>query len=530
MTVTKEKRRQKASEITNYDPGTGTYKINSTKAERNGGDTIIGTTKAMRGLFQKINAFAGLDMPICIQGESGTGKELVARALHFNGGRSDHKFSAVNCGGIPDTLLESTLFGSVKGAFTGAEDKIGEFENANGGTLFLDEICEMPPQLQAKLLRVLQEKKVKRVGDTREHNIDVRIITATNKDLAAEVEKGRFRKDLYYRINVVPLLVPRLRERLDDMPYLAVALIEKYKSTLSSSGIKVEDISGGALYKLVSYKQWPGNIRQLESVIQRAMVLAGQGTIEVDHIKFTDAEFQKAVIDDKLRRTGKDNTGEGKATVRPRIEVPASNGSGSANVNTAVQPKPLGGPWYKAEGGVAAVMVKDMIPRIGNYYSRKVIGEFLRTGEIFSLPLYPLREKINPKNGEIAFLTPASLPLLFNSSGVWKLSSEEVMAKIKASDGFNSFVDSPFMITNQTALMTHNSAYKDPIIIGKAVGTLNDGRFISLIHNKPFVLDEKIAHLFVPHLESDGPNQRLEELKRSIREYYEAFKNRVQLY
>ncbi len=238
---------------------------------------IIGESTAIKKLFQMIYKVAATDATVLIMGESGTGKELVARAIHNLSNRKDKPYIAQFCGSIPDTLLESELFGYKKGAFTGANtDKKGLFEVANGGTFFLDEIADISPALQAKLLRVLQNKEIIRLGDTKPIKVDVRIISATNKDLKQLVAENKFREDLFYRLNVFPIEVPSLRERRDDIPLLTKHFIKKY----SDREIK---ISPEALKKLQNF-HWPGNVRQLENVIQRAIILCDSDTLLPEHI------------------------------------------------------------------------------------------------------------------------------------------------------------------------------------------------------------------------------------------------------
>ncbi len=238
---------------------------------------MIGESPAMKALAALIHKVAQSDATVLIQGESGTGKDLAARAIHKLSQRSAQPFLAQFCGSIPDTLLESELFGYKKGAFSGAhKDKKGLFEVADGGTFFLDEIADISQALQAKLLRVLQDREIIRLGDTRVKTVDVRLIAATNSDLKQLTDSGKFRQDLYYRLNVFPIIVPPLRERRSDIPILTQHFIKKHSR--SAPGIQKE-----ALNKLERYF-WPGNIRQLENVIQRALILSDEKTIRADHI------------------------------------------------------------------------------------------------------------------------------------------------------------------------------------------------------------------------------------------------------
>ena len=235
---------------------------------------IIGKSKSMQAVFDLIRRIADTASNILITGDSGTGKELVARAIHYNSPRKDRPFIPVNCAAIPENLLESELFGHVKGAFTDAKgDKTGLFEEASDGTLFLDEISDLPMSLQAKLLRVLQDKVIRRVGSTQHVKVDVRVIAASNLDLADEVQKHRFRDDLFYRLNVIQIHLPPLRERRDDILPLAHHFLKKYQQ---ETGKSVTGISESALSLLTRYS-WPGNVRELENVIERAVIL-GRGS------------------------------------------------------------------------------------------------------------------------------------------------------------------------------------------------------------------------------------------------------------
>jgi len=233
---------------------------------------IIGRSKAMHDIFLTIQKVAPISTTILIQGETGTGKELIARAIHFNGPRKTNQLVTINCGAMPAELLESELFGHKKGAFTGAtSDKAGLFETANGGTIFLDEIGEMPQPLQVKLLRVLQEGEIRRVGENVPRKVDVRVIAATNRDLAEDVKANIFRRDLYYRLNVVPINIPPLRQRRDDILPLVEHFLNKYEAKMNKEGI---EISGDAM-KLLLTNPWPGNVRELENTIERALALCG---------------------------------------------------------------------------------------------------------------------------------------------------------------------------------------------------------------------------------------------------------------
>ncbi|MES1164685.1 MAG: sigma-54 dependent transcriptional regulator [Verrucomicrobiota bacterium] len=244
-------------------------------------DRLLGKSAAMGRVYDMIRKIAPARTSVLLVGESGTGKELGARALHELSPRAGRPFVAINCGAIPEALLESELFGHVKGAFTGAStDKEGLFDAADGGTLFLDEIGELPPAMQVKLLRALQEKRVKPVGGVAEHEIDVRVVAATNRDLETEVERGAFRQDLFYRLNVIQIRMPPLRERREDIPLLVDHFLRKFSA---EHGRDVTVIDTGALSILVGYN-FPGNVRELENLIERAVTLASHARITVDDL------------------------------------------------------------------------------------------------------------------------------------------------------------------------------------------------------------------------------------------------------
>jgi DNA-binding NtrC family response regulator len=244
-------------------------------------NNIIGSSPAMNLVFERMNRIVKTDSAILVSGESGTGKELVAKALHYNGSRKERPFVAVNCSAIPELLLESELFGHVRGAFTGAvKDKPGKFETANHGTIFLDEIGTLPLHLQAKLLRVLQEHEVERVGSNKTIKLHVRVISATNADLESMVQRGEFREDLYYRLNVIPLHLPPLRERQQDIIHLTAFFLEKQCRLMGRAPCT---ISSQALEVLESYC-WPGNVRELENLIERMIVLTDASVITLDDV------------------------------------------------------------------------------------------------------------------------------------------------------------------------------------------------------------------------------------------------------
>ena len=256
-------------------------------------DHMIGTSPNMRAIFELIENIAPQPSRVLITGESGTGKELVARAIHENSNRSKDPFITINCGAFPETLLESELFGYMKGAFTGAnENRRGLFHAAHGGTLFMDEIGNMSVTMQVKLYRVLQEGKVRPIGSTEETDIDVRVIAATNKDLEKEIAEGRFREDLFYRLSVIPIHLPPLRERRDDIPLLAREFLERFAKSMNKNIVGIEP---EAMRRMEVY-DWPGNVRELENTIERAIALESGDRITVDALPDrVRAHFQASV-------------------------------------------------------------------------------------------------------------------------------------------------------------------------------------------------------------------------------------------
>ncbi|MCC5912369.1 MAG: sigma-54-dependent Fis family transcriptional regulator [Clostridiaceae bacterium] len=251
--------------------------------EKNTGKTIIGNSGAMKEILKMIERVAKTNATILILGESGTGKEIIANTIHYNSDRSKKPYIKVNCGAIPENLIESELFGYEKGAFTGAATrKIGKFERAQGGTIFLDEVGELDLSMQVKLLRVLQEKEVERIGGNERIKVDIRVIAATNRDLYKMVEDGTFREDLYYRLNVIPINIPSLRDRREDIPLLINHFLKKYGEEIGRKNISIDE---GAKKKLMDY-QWRGNIRELENVMERMLILAEGNIITEKNIPF----------------------------------------------------------------------------------------------------------------------------------------------------------------------------------------------------------------------------------------------------
>src|SRR5579863_1613262 len=249
-------------------------------------ENIIGHSPAMQEIFATITRVAPTRATVLLCGESGVGKDMIARAIHQHSPRKDRPFVKINCTAIPENLMESELFGYEKGAFTGANvSKPGKFEAANTGTVFLDEIGDVPPSIQVKLLHVLQEREFERLGSNKVLHVDVRVIAATNVDLRAALEQGTFREDLYYRLNVVPLNIPPLRERKEDIPYLVEHFAKKFGG----------EISEGALERLMSY-HWPGNVRELENVVERSVLLAQSPRVEAEDVKIDTAPRRATAV------------------------------------------------------------------------------------------------------------------------------------------------------------------------------------------------------------------------------------------
>jgi two-component system response regulator PilR (NtrC family) len=258
---------------------------------KHGMDSMVGNSRKMHELFEQIKAIARTQSTVLITGDSGTGKELVARAIHVHSLRASDPFVSINCGAVPETLLESELFGHLRGSFTGAHtNHKGLFEVAHKGTVFLDEIAEMSPSMQVKFLRVLQEKTIRRIGSTEEIAVDVRILAATNKNLETMVEQGTFREDLYYRLNVIPIHLPLLRERREDIPSLAEHFLAHANVRIGKS---IRGISDEAMKLLVAH-EWPGNVRELENVIERAVALEPTQTIQPERLPDTLTEPKDA--------------------------------------------------------------------------------------------------------------------------------------------------------------------------------------------------------------------------------------------
>jgi DNA-binding NtrC family response regulator len=254
-------------------------------------DNIIGRSAAMRDIFQTIERVAPTRATVLLAGESGVGKDMIARAIHHHSPRARHAFVKINCTALPENLMESELFGYEKGAFTGATvSKPGKFEQADQGTAFLDEIGDVPGNIQVKLLRILQERQFERLGSNLTRNVDVRVIAATNVDLRAALEEGRFRQDLYYRLNVVPISIPPLRQRREDIPFLALHFVTKLAKELGS---RAREISPAAVDRLLEHS-WPGNVRELENTIERSMVLASGEMLQPSDMRIEETRSVSA--------------------------------------------------------------------------------------------------------------------------------------------------------------------------------------------------------------------------------------------
>jgi len=256
-------------------------------------DGFVGTSEPIKKIFDIIEKVADTDSTVLISGPTGTGKELIARYIHRNSSQKDQLLVTINCGAIPENLLESELFGHEKGAFTGAyRTRIGRFEMADRGTVFLDEVAEMSSALQVKLLRILQEQKFERVGGVKNIEVDVRVLAATNKNLRAEVNKGTFREDLYYRLNVIPIQVPSLKQRKSDIPLLVDYFLKKHKQ---GEVVRVKGFSTAAIEAMLNY-EWPGNIRELENIVKRMIILCDSPVVGLsdlpEHIMLSSSQSQ----------------------------------------------------------------------------------------------------------------------------------------------------------------------------------------------------------------------------------------------
>jgi len=326
---------------------------------------IVGNSPAMREIYKTIGKVAGSDVTVLIQGESGTGKELVARAIHFNSGRIGRPFVAINCAAIPRDLLESELFGSEKGAYTGAgERKQGKFEQASQGTLFLDEIGDMPLELQAKILRVLQEQEVTRIGGSQNIAVDVRVVAATNQMLIEKVRRKEFRDDLYYRLNVVPITIAPLRERVEDIPVLAQYFLGR---TCTEMSVPVKRLSEEAL-ELLTAHTWPGNARELENIIKRAVILSNDPLL-----------------------TSLDFAGLARTTVEP--DSPSQEASLEAIVDMKLRAS-MNGVEKLDKGDIHAMVLEQVERPLIRFILEKTRWNQVRTADILGINRNTLRKKI----------------------------------------------------------------------------------------------------------------------------------------
>jgi len=292
-------------------------------------DNIVGHSEKMREIFATVERVASTRATVLLCGESGVGKDMIARAIHHHSPRHDRPFVKINCTAIPENLMESELFGYEKGAFTGANtSKPGKFEQADTGTVFLDEIGDVPPSIQVKLLRVLQEREFERLGSNKTRHIDVRVLAATNADLRAALEEGRFREDLYYRLNVLPINIPPLRERKEDIPFLAEHFVKKLAA---DTGSPVESIGDAAIQKLIEY-YWPGNVRELENVIERSLVLCAGKRLEAADIKLDAAPRTRQPADESFLPEGTTLDEHEQSIIREALKRANGNKSQAARV------------------------------------------------------------------------------------------------------------------------------------------------------------------------------------------------------
>jgi len=297
-------------------------------------EEIVGQSPALLGALEKVNRVAKTDTTVIITGETGTGKELIARAIHSASHRHEKPLIKVNCAALPAGLVESELFGHEKGAFSGAiSRRMGRFELANGGTIFLDEIGEVPMDVQVKLLRVLQEREFERVGGTNPIKVDVRVIAATNRDLAKSIREGKFREDLFYRLNVFPIALPPLRDREGDVPLLAHFLVARFAARI---GVRIESVGKATMERLSGYP-WPGNIRELENILERAVILSNGPTLELDPEVFASVTATRAANDGPSRPSSSASDGPGATGVGPTPPLESLESNTRNHILTALE-------------------------------------------------------------------------------------------------------------------------------------------------------------------------------------------------
>jgi len=451
------------------------YRINSGKG------IIIGQTEIMKDLFQYLNHLSSLPTTVLLRGKTGTGKELCARALHYNGNnqRKGKNFVAVNCAGIPSELLESELFGHAKGSFTGAyRNTIGKFQYAQGGTILLDEIADMSSELQAKVLRVLQERQVTKVGSNNPEDINVRVVAATNKNLEDEVSKGNFKEDLYYRLNVFPIRVPTLSERKDDIPLIAEYFIEKYNGIY---GVQLDGLSDSAKEKLKE-AEWKGNVRQLENIIERVFVLKREGMIDVEDLRFDfDITEQKTKSRKPIEKISK--------VLHQRDVLP--------------------------------ITPKSIVEFEGSKSFQSII-KIIDSGEVYAV-------RLGQRNKRLIYLTPETVHLLFRDRGTEDYRRLE--EKIQDHE-FTKIAEQPFNFLCVSDLMANPNTLGSVCAIKRAAKkskaykvSVGGGSYfaITLSNANFFVSRELGSEHFVSR--DLGLEQRVGQLQATITESYEGFKN-----
>jgi DNA-binding NtrC family response regulator len=457
----------------NYDGKS--YSIND------GHGQIIGATSVMVNLFHYFNRLASLPTTVLLRGKTGTGKELAAKSLHYNGttDRRNHNFVSVNCAGIPHELLESELFGYRKGAFTGAyADTPGKFQHADRGTLFLDEIGEMEASLQAKILRAIQDRQVTRVGGTSPENVDVRIVAATNKDLEKEVQRGHFRQDLYYRLNVLPLTMPALMERAEDIPLIADYFIGQFNDRYMA---QIGGFTDGGIDKLKAY-DWSGNVRELENIIERVFVFKKDGEIGSSDISFgiDIPEMTQALPIADSSRNG--------ITILPGREKK----------------------WY--ESGVLPISASGLQRFDGTVCTQTIKFNFL--SEI----AYSFTLGRGQRKYWFGFLTPDNAASFFSDTSTRDY--EELMQKI-TEGSFNEAVSSPIAFFSMDDLLAVDTLKARRATLQKKVARHAVYTLRSTKH--AYALDAPaVSHLFM-----DGEEYLQDQLKEIISERFRQFREWV---
>ncbi|GEM_PF-4778329 len=468
------------------------YTINKEKG------MIIGKTEPMLDLFHYLNHLTDSPATVLLRGETGTGKELCAKALHYNGNRGSKNFVAVNCAGIPSELLESELFGSMKGAFTGAyRDSTGKFQYANKGTIFLDEIGEMSMPLQAKLLRVLQERQVTKVGSNQPEEVDIRVITATHKDLEQEVKKGSFRRDLYYRLNVVPLAVPSLKDRTEDIPLIAQYVAKKYNEKYDA---KIQDFSSDALDKLQGWP-WKGNIRELENTIERVFVLRREGIIQADNLYFNSEMPKRIFIPERTPKAIDSPQG------REAIKLVDSQ-SGTLEQKTRL--------WF--EEGVLPVSVLSLT-RMSGIKNSTAIYEKTNKGDIYTQRFISGEKHSHP----IVYLTPQNASSFF--SDIDNPDYQQLLQKVKEGE-FNQIVHTPFNFFSISDFVDEGDSWEAKNATKKAIKDAVEGSALYTISFGQvfcFALTaDKVSSIIPPAADKEEQVQRWQT---KINSAYKQFRN-----